>query len=168
MDRVGELVIAQARLSQLAGLHADSGIKTVAEEIERLSARLRDTTMSIRMVPIGALFGRFRRLVHDLSRDLGKPVDFVTEGEDTELDKTVIERLADPLVHLIRNAIDHGIEDPARRAGSAKGATAASPCRPSMPGRRCGSACATTAPGSTRPASAPRPRRRGSSPPAWR
>ncbi|MGE7416225.1 chemotaxis protein CheA [Methylobacterium tarhaniae] len=123
MDRVGELVIAQARLSQLAGLHADGGIKTVAEEIERLSARLRDTTMSIRMVPIGTLFGRFRRLVHDLSRDLGKPVDFVTEGEDTELDKTVIERLADPLVHLIRNAIDHGIEDPARRAGSPKGAT---------------------------------------------
>ncbi|SFV13669.1 two-component system, chemotaxis family, sensor kinase CheA [Methylobacterium sp. 174MFSha1.1] len=123
MDRVGELVIAQARLSQLAGLHADAGIKTVAEEIERLSARLRDTTMSIRMVPIGALFGRFRRLVHDLSRDLGKPVDFVTEGEDTELDKTVIERLADPLVHLIRNAIDHGIEDPARRAESPKGAT---------------------------------------------
>ncbi|TNC05783.1 chemotaxis protein CheA [Methylobacterium terricola] len=123
MDRVGELVIAQARLSQLAGLHADAGIKSVAEEIERLSARLRDTTMSIRMVPIGALFGRFRRLVHDLSRDLGKPVEFVTEGEDTELDKTVIERLADPLVHLIRNAIDHGIEDPARRAGSGKGAT---------------------------------------------
>ncbi|MET7246951.1 chemotaxis protein CheA [Methylobacterium sp. EM32] len=123
MDRVGELVIAQARLSQLAGLHADAGIKNVAEEIERLSARLRDTTMSIRMVPIGALFGRFRRLVHDLSRDLGKPVDFVTEGEETELDKTVIERLADPLVHLIRNAIDHGIEDPARRAESPKGAT---------------------------------------------
>ena len=120
MDRVGELVIAQARLSQLAGLHADGGIKTISEEIERLSARLRDTTMSIRMVPIGTLFGRFRRLVHDLSRDLGKPVEFVTEGEETELDKTMIERLADPLVHLIRNAIDHGIEDPAQRAGSAK------------------------------------------------
>lgn len=123
MDRVGELVIAQARLSQLAGLHADAGIKTISEEIERLSARLRDTTMSIRMVPIGSLFGRFRRLVHDLSRDLGKPVDFVTEGEETELDKTMIERLADPLVHLIRNAIDHGIEEPARRAASGKGPT---------------------------------------------
>ncbi|MFC6789095.1 chemotaxis protein CheA [Methylobacterium komagatae] len=123
MDRVGELVIAQARLSQLAGLHADGGIQMISEEIERLSARLRDTTMSIRMVPIGTLFGRFRRLVHDLSRDLGKPVDFVTEGEETELDKTMIERLADPLVHLIRNAIDHGIEDPARRAESVKGAT---------------------------------------------
>ncbi|WP_246692037.1 ATP-binding protein [Methylobacterium sp. WL1] len=123
LDRVGELVIAQARLSQLAGLHADAGLQTIAEEIERLSAQLRDTTMSIRMVPIGALFSRFRRLVHDLSGDLGKPVTFVTEGEDTELDKTVIERLADPLVHLIRNAIDHGIEDPARRGASGKSAT---------------------------------------------
>ena len=72
--------------------------------------------MGARMVPIGSLFGRFRRLVHDLSRDLGKPVEFVTDGEDTELDKTMIERLADPLVHLIRNAIDHGIEDAATRA----------------------------------------------------
>ena len=123
LDRVGELVIAQARLSQLAGLHADGGLHTIAEEIERLSAQLRDTTMSIRMVPIGALFSRFRRLVHDLSGDLGKPVTFVTDGEETELDKTVIERLADPLVHLIRNAIDHGIEDPARRSASGKNAT---------------------------------------------
>lgn len=123
LDRVGELVIAQARLSQLAGRHADAGLQTIAEEIERLSAQLRDTTMSIRMVPIGALFGRFRRLVHDLSGDLGKPVIFLAEGEETELDKTVIERLADPLVHLIRNAIDHGIEDPARRRTSGKDAT---------------------------------------------
>ncbi|MGO4815927.1 ATP-binding protein, partial [Cupriavidus sp. 2MCAB6] len=72
---------------------------------------------------MGSLFGRFRRLVHDLSRDLGKPVDFVTVGEDTELDKTMIERLADPLVHLIRNAIDHGIEAPAARAGTTKSPT---------------------------------------------
>ena len=124
MDRVGELVIAQARLSQLAGQRSDAGMKSIAEEIERLAARLRDTTMGIRMVPIGSLFGRFRRLVHDLSRDLGKPVDFVTSGEETELDKTMIERLADPLVHLIRNAIDHGVEDPARRAASGKPPTA--------------------------------------------
>ncbi|MGY2052871.1 chemotaxis protein CheA [Methylobacterium sp. JK268] len=123
MDRVGELVIAQARLSQLAALRTDPVITSIAEEIERLSSRLRDTTMGIRMVPIGSLFGRFRRLVHDLSRDLGKPVEFVTDGEETELDKTMIERLADPLVHLIRNAIDHGIEDSARRAVSGKAAT---------------------------------------------
>jgi two-component system chemotaxis sensor kinase CheA len=120
MERVGELVIAQARLSQIAGSGTDLTIKAVSEEIERLASALRDTTMGARMVPMGSLFGRFRRLIHDLSRDLGKPVEFVTAGEDTELDKTLIERLADPLVHLIRNAIDHGIEDPARRAAAGK------------------------------------------------
>ncbi|MDB5638101.1 MAG: CheA signal transduction histidine kinase [Bradyrhizobium sp.] len=120
MDRVGELVIAQARLSQLASATDDISIKAIAEEIERLAASLRDTTMGARMVPIGSLFGRFRRLVHDLSRDLGKPVEFVTSGEDTELDKTMIERLADPLVHLIRNAIDHGIESSESRTAAGK------------------------------------------------
>jgi two-component system chemotaxis sensor kinase CheA len=120
MDRVGELVIAQARLSQLAAVSDDGNLKNVAEEMERLASGLRDTMMGIRMVPIGTLFGRFRRLVHDLSHDLSKDVDFVTAGEETELDKTVIERLADPLVHLIRNAIDHGLEDPARRLASGK------------------------------------------------
>ncbi|MDD1519158.1 MULTISPECIES: chemotaxis protein CheA [Bradyrhizobium] len=120
MDRVGELVIAQARLTQLAASGSDLSIKMIAEEIERLASSLRDTTMGARMVPIGSLFGRFRRLVHDLSRDLSKPVEFVTSGEDTELDKTMIEALADPLVHLIRNAIDHGVEDTATRAASGK------------------------------------------------
>jgi two-component system chemotaxis sensor kinase CheA len=120
MDRVGELVIAQARLSQLAAGSEDLSIKMIAEEIERLAGSLRDTTMGARMVPIGSLFGRFRRLVHDLSRDLGKPVEFVTSGEDTELDKTMIECLGDPLVHLIRNAIDHGIEDTATRSAAGK------------------------------------------------
>lgn len=123
MDRVGELVIAQARLSQIAHASHDLAIKAIAEEIERLASGLRDSTMGVRMVPMGALFGRFRRLVHDLSRDLGKPVEFVTVGEDTEMDKTMIERLADPLVHLIRNAIDHGIESPERRAAAGKNAT---------------------------------------------
>jgi two-component system chemotaxis sensor kinase CheA len=120
MDRVGELVIAQARLTQLASSGSDLSIKMIAEEIERLASSLRDTTIGARMVPIGSLFGRFRRLIHDLSRDLSKPVEFVTTGEDTELDKTMIECLADPLVHLIRNAIDHGIEDTATRAANGK------------------------------------------------
>jgi len=120
MDRVGELVIAQARLSQLAAATNDVSIKAIAEEIERLASSLRDTTMGARMVPIGSLFGRFRRLIHDLSRDLGKPVEFVTTGEDTELDKTMIERLADPLVHVIRNAIDHGIESTEKRTAAGK------------------------------------------------
>jgi two-component system chemotaxis sensor kinase CheA len=119
MDQVGELVIAQARLKQLLAGGDISQVKSIAEEIERLSNGLRDTTMGIRMVPIGSLFGRFRRLVRDLARDLGKDMALSMSGEDTELDKTMIERLNDPLVHLIRNAADHGIETPEerRRAG---------------------------------------------------
>ena len=120
MDRVGELVIAQARLSQLAALSSDGNLKTIAEELERLSSGLRDTTMGIRMVPIGSLFSRFRRLVHDLSRDLDKQIEFITSGEETELDKTMIERLADPLVHLIRNAVDHGLEGAEARVKAGK------------------------------------------------
>ena len=120
MDQVGELVIAQARLRQLAGLSNDLNMRALAEEIERLSADLRDTTMSIRMLPIGTLFGRFRRLVRDLSQSLGKQVALTTAGEDAELDKTVIENLNDPLVHLIRNALDHGLEDPATRLAHGK------------------------------------------------
>jgi len=120
MDRVGELVITQSRLKQIAASSSDQQVRAVAEEIERLALELRDTTMGIRMVPIGSLFGRFRRVVHDLSRDLGKEVELIMEGEETELDKTVIEQLNDPLVHLIRNSIDHGIEKPADRIASGK------------------------------------------------
>ncbi len=120
LDRVGELVIAQARLSQIADESSNPNLMAVTEEIERLSAGLRDTTMGIRMVPIGTLFSRFRRLVHDLSAELGKDVEFVTSGEQTELDKTVIEQLADPMVHVIRNAIDHGLEGPDARAAAGK------------------------------------------------
>jgi len=119
MDRVGELVISQARLSQLTSSNG-GGTKSVAEDIERLTAALRDAMMGIRMVPIGSLFGRFRRLIHDLSRDLGKEIELVTEGEDTELDKTMIEKLADPLVHIIRNSADHGLENPELRAAAGK------------------------------------------------
>ncbi len=120
MDQVGELVIAEARLSALANSSKDPSIMAAAEDIQRLSARMRDTTMSIRMVPISSIIGRFRRLVHDLSEGLGKTVNFVVTGADTELDKTVIERLGDPLVHIIRNAIDHGLETDEARAAAGK------------------------------------------------
>jgi two-component system chemotaxis sensor kinase CheA len=120
MDRVGELVIAQSRLSQLAGASADMGLRSVSEEIERLSGELRDTMMVLRMVPVASLFSRFRRLVHDLARETGKVIELVTEGETTEVDKTVIERLADPLVHLVRNSIDHGLEPPEERLATGK------------------------------------------------
>ena len=120
MDRVGELVIAQSRLKQVAASSTETQLRAVAEEIERLAAELRDTMMVVRMVPISQLFGRFRRLIHDLARDTGKSIDFSTEGETTELDKTVIERLADPLVHLIRNAADHGLETAEDRVAAGK------------------------------------------------
>ena len=120
MDRVGELVIAQSRLKQLAASSSDIALRAVAEEIERLAAEMRDTMMVVRMVPIAQLFGRFRRLIHDLARDTGKTIELSTEGETTELDKTVIERLADPLIHLIRNSADHGLETPEQRRAAGK------------------------------------------------
>ena len=121
MDRVGELVIVQARLSQLAANGRD-GVKSVAEDIARLTSALREAMMGIRMVPVGTLFSRFRRLIHDLARDCGKTIEFVTGGDETELDKTMIERLADPLVHIIRNCADHGLEDEATRLAAGKAA----------------------------------------------
>jgi two-component system, chemotaxis family, sensor kinase CheA len=120
MDRVGELVIAQSRLSQMAGSAADLGLRSVSEEIERLSGELRDTMMVMRMMPVASLFSRFRRLVHDLARETGKEIELITEGETTEVDKTVIDRLADPLVHLVRNSIDHGLETPEERIAAGK------------------------------------------------
>lgn len=120
MDRVGELVIAQSRLSQIAAASPDLNLRAVSEDIERLSNELRDTMMVLRMVPVGTLFGRFRRLVHDLARETGKTIDLTTEGEGTEVDKTVIERLADPLVHLVRNSVDHGLETPEKRKAAGK------------------------------------------------
>ena len=120
MDRVGELVIAQSRLSQVAAASTDAQVKSIAEDIQRLALELRDSTMGVRTVPIGSLFGRFRRLVHDLSAQLGKDITLVTIGEETELDKTVIEKLNDPLIHLLRNSIDHGLETPQGRAAAGK------------------------------------------------
>ncbi|GAB6058200.1 chemotaxis protein CheA [Desulfonatronum parangueonense] len=119
-DLVGELVIVQARLSQLVTLHHDPALISLAEELERLSDELRDNTLGIRMLPIGSTFNKFLRLVRDLSRDLGKEIDLVTQGGETELDKNVIEKLNDPLVHLMRNCIDHGIELPDVRQANGK------------------------------------------------
>jgi two-component system chemotaxis sensor kinase CheA len=120
VDLVGELVTVQARLSQTAGLWGDSQLTLIAEEVERLTSDLRDSTLNIRMMPIGATFSKFKRLVRDLSAELNKDVEMTTEGAETELDKTVIERLNDPLVHIIRNSIDHGIESPEVREAAGK------------------------------------------------
>ena len=120
MDRVGELVIVQSRLQQIAATSSDIGLRTVSEEMERLCSELRVTMMVLRMVPVATLFDRYRRLVHDLQRDTGKKIELSTDGESTEMDKTVIERLADPLVHLVRNAADHGLEDREARRTAGK------------------------------------------------
>ncbi|MCX7655850.1 MAG: chemotaxis protein CheA [Treponemataceae bacterium] len=120
VDLVGELVTLQARLASLSLGIRDANLVLLSEQMERLVAQLRDTAMGIRMLPIGTTFSRFRRLVRDLSQELGKEVELVTEGGDTELDKTVIEKLNDPLVHIIRNSVDHGIERPLDRQARGK------------------------------------------------
>jgi len=125
VDLVGELVTVQSRLSQTAAVRQDSELTAIAEEVERLTEELRDNTLNIRMLPIGSTFSKFKRLVRDLSQDLGKQVEMTTSGAETELDKTVLEKLNDPLVHIIRNSIDHGIETPdvRRAAGKPEGGT---------------------------------------------
>lgn len=120
VNLVGEMVTVQARLSQTVASMDHAGLHSISEEVERLTAELRDNTMSIRMLPIGTTFSKFKRLVRDLSGELGKDIVLVTDGGETELDKTVIERLNDPLVHLIRNCIDHGIELPGVREAAGK------------------------------------------------
>ncbi len=120
VNLVGELVIAQTRLTRLADHEENLELIEIAEVIERLSNDLRENTLDIRMLPIGASFGKFKRVVWDMSTQRGKTVELVTEGAATELDKTVIERLDDPLVHLLRNSIDHGIETPEERTRAGK------------------------------------------------
>jgi two-component system chemotaxis sensor kinase CheA len=120
VDLVGELVTVRSRLSASAAARLDPELLAIAEEVERLTEELRASTLNIRMLAIGTTFSRFKRLVRDLSRDLGKQIELETTGGDTELDKTVIEKLGDPLVHIIRNSIDHGIEDPDGRRAAGK------------------------------------------------
>jgi two-component system chemotaxis sensor kinase CheA len=120
VNLVGELVTVQARLSEASARFEDAEMSDIAESVERLTGELRENSMSIRMLPLRTTFERFRRLVHDLGIELKKDVELHIEGADTELDKTVIDQLNDPLVHLIRNSMDHGIETPQARQASGK------------------------------------------------
>ena len=124
VDLIGELVTVQARLSQISARSDDPEMGAVSEEVERLTSALRESSMNIRMLPIRGTFEKFRRLVHDLARDLGKNVELTMEGAETELDKSVIDQLSDPLMHLIRNSMDHGIGSPEVRAAHGKRVTA--------------------------------------------
>ena len=120
MDQLGELVIAQARLNRIAGDLGDATLAGTAEEIENLVSGLRDSILSIRMLPIEPVFTKFRRVVRDLSTELGKAVTLRARGGETEVDKNVIDSLTEPLVHIIRNSIDHGIELPEARRAAGK------------------------------------------------
>ncbi len=123
VNLVGELVITQSMLAQV---EQDNDLRHVQElrdglgELERNTRELQETVMRIRMLPIGTTFARFPRLVHDLGRQLGKSIDLKLAGEGTELDKTVLENIGDPLVHLVRNSVDHGIETPDIREAAGK------------------------------------------------
>lgn len=120
INLVGEMVTVQAHLSQVSLACGDATFVAISEEVERLTNELRDTALNIRMLPIGSTFSKFKRLVRDLSQELGKEIELETFGAETELDKTVIEKLNDPLVHIIRNSIDHGVEMPDVRLAAGK------------------------------------------------
>lgn len=123
INMVGELVITQSMLS-LVGEHFELNrldqLKNGLSQLERHTRELQESVMNIRMLPISFVFSRFPRLVHDLSSKLDKKIELVLVGENTEVDKTVVELLSDPLVHLVRNSLDHGIEMPADRVAAGK------------------------------------------------
>jgi two-component system chemotaxis sensor kinase CheA len=120
VNLVGEFVMNQSCLAQAVSQGAAAELANPVQVLDRLVAELRDNVLGIRMLPIGTLFGRFRRVVHDFSLELGKEVDLLTEGAETELDKSILDRLGEPLIHCLRNCLDHGIEPVAERMANGK------------------------------------------------
>lgn len=120
MNLIGELVITRGRLVQLSGPIANAALDESIAQMSRLVADLQDEIMTCRMVPVWQIFDRFPRLVRDAARTLGKQVDFEIDGKEIELDRSMLDEIGDPIVHLLRNAVDHGIESPADRADAGK------------------------------------------------
>ena len=120
LNLVGELVINKTRLEQIGITHRLTELVETIEQMDRVTTDLQSVVMKVRMVPVGQVFNRFPRMVRDLSRDLEKEINLIIEGEETELDRTVIDEIGDPLVHLLRNSIDHGIELPEERRAKGK------------------------------------------------
>jgi two-component system chemotaxis sensor kinase CheA len=160
INLVGELVITQAMLKQVSHaldpVHAES-LFAGLDQLERNTRDLQEAVIGVRMLPVDAVFRRFPRLVRDLSSRLGKQVRLRTVGEGTELDKGLIEKIADPLVHLVRNSIDHGLEMPDVRRGAGKDETGTITLAASHQGGISSSKSATTAAAWTAPRSWPRP-----------
>ncbi|WP_371369010.1 Chemotaxis protein CheA [Sporomusa rhizae] len=120
LNLVGELVINKTRLEQIGLTHRLTELVETIEQMDRVTTDLQAVVMKVRMVPVGQVFNRFPRMVRDLSRELNKEVNLIIQGEETELDRTVIDEIGDPLVHLLRNSIDHGVEHPAERQAKGK------------------------------------------------
>ena len=120
VNQAGELLLLRNRLLTLAARHGDDTLASTVDELDRVADDLQNAVLGMRMQPVGRLFQRFPRIVRDLARQLGKDVDLVTEGEGTDLDRSLVEALADPMVHLIRNALDHGLEGPEERERAGK------------------------------------------------
>ncbi len=123
MNLVGELVINKIALLQITADSHGASLKRVTENIDRLTADLQDLVMQVRMVPVSQVFDRFPRLVRDLSLEKGKKIDLLMVGKEIEIDRTVLDEIGEPLIHLLRNSIDHGVENPDERAKAAKDET---------------------------------------------
>jgi two-component system chemotaxis sensor kinase CheA len=123
MNLIGELVITRGRLQQLAASISEPALTEAVTQASRLVADLQDGIMTSRMVPVWQVFDRFPRVVRDAARALGKQVDFVVEGQEIELDRSLLDEIGDPIVHLLRNAIDHGLETPDERIAAGKSPT---------------------------------------------
>lgn len=120
MNLVSELIIIKTRLEGIGGIERAQGYNDAVEYLERITTNLHDAVMKVRMVPIEIVFNRFPRMIRDLSKETGKEINLIMSGEETELDRTVIDEIGDPLIHLLRNSADHGIETPERRKASGK------------------------------------------------
>lgn len=120
MNMVSELVIHRTRLEQISANYKSAELNETLEQVARTTSDLQDLVMKIRMLPLETVFNRFPRMVRDLSVELNKDIDFIIKGQDTELDRTVIDEIGEPLIHLIRNAADHGIESREERISKGK------------------------------------------------
>ncbi|MBZ9688111.1 chemotaxis protein CheA [Clostridium estertheticum] len=120
MNMVSELVIHRTRLEQISSVHKLNDLNETLEQVARATSELQDLVMKIRMLPLEVVFNRFPRMIRDLSKDLGKEMELQIQGQDTELDRTVIDEIGEPLLHLLRNAADHGIESSEERTSKGK------------------------------------------------
>ena len=120
MNLMGELVINKVRLEQIGTTHRLTELTETLEQMDRVTTDLQTVVMKVRMVPVGQVFNRFPRMVRDLAKELGKELNLTIEGEETELDRTVIDEIGDPIMHLLRNSLDHGLEHPDAREAKGK------------------------------------------------